>query len=267
MRRPQLDPNWPESWRDSYAYDCIEIWGDLRHRGHTYAYDIRRRVAIDLVRKAAPAGSRVLDVAAAQGNFALALAELGYDVVWNDLREDLVGYVQLKHEYGNIEYCPGDVFGLDDGRRYDVILITEIIEHVAHPDQFLARVASFLKPNGHIVMTTPNGEYFRNRLPKFSECPDPSRFEGVQFKPNADGHIFLLHGHEIEMLAKRADLEVVELVYFTNPLTKGYLKLAPLLEVLPRRVVDAVETRTEAMPGRLRRRLHTGMAALFAVKG
>jgi 2-polyprenyl-3-methyl-5-hydroxy-6-metoxy-1,4-benzoquinol methylase len=266
MRRVQLDPTWPDSWRTSYAYDCVEIWGDLRHRGHTYAYDIRRRVAIDLVRKAAPAGGRVLDVAAAQGNFSLALAELGYEVVWNDLRADLAGYVQLKHEYGHLEYRPGDVFAFDDRHSYDVILITEIIEHVAHPDQFLTRVASLLNPNGHIVMTTPNGQYFRNRLPKFSECPDPSVFERVQFKPNSDGHIFLLHGDEVNMLAKRACLEVIELVYFTNPLTKGYLKLAPLLDVLPKRMVDALETRTQAMPVRLRRRLHTGMAALFGVK-
>ena len=38
----------------------------------------------------------MLDLAAGQGNFSLALAERGYRVTWNDLRGDLEGYVRLK---------------------------------------------------------------------------------------------------------------------------------------------------------------------------
>jgi len=55
---------------------------------------------------------RVLDIAAAQGNFALTMAELGYDVTWNDLRDDLVGYVREKHERGSISFSPGNAFDL-----------------------------------------------------------------------------------------------------------------------------------------------------------
>jgi 2-polyprenyl-3-methyl-5-hydroxy-6-metoxy-1,4-benzoquinol methylase len=40
---------------------------------------------------------------------------------------------------------------------FDAVLITEVIEHVAHPDEFLAKTAALVKPHGSIVLTTPNG--------------------------------------------------------------------------------------------------------------
>src|SRR5262249_52414817 len=138
----------------------------------------------------------------------------------------------------------------------------EIIEHVAHPDAFLSQIAQYVKPGGYIVMTTPNGGYFRNRLPKFSECPDPSQYEAVQFQPNADGHIFLLHLDEIGPLAQKAGLAVVEIRLFINSLTNGHIKTGVLLKLLPRFSVEMIERLTSSLPMSLRNRLHTGMAVL-----
>lgn len=263
MKLPVAQIDWPESWVTSRYYDRLEIEGARDCLGYSHAYAERRARTFDLVRRAAVPPARVLDIAAAQGNFALSLAELGYEVTWNDLRAELADYVKLKHERGEIRYAPGDVFALGFGAEFDVVLATEIIEHVAHPDQFLRRVASLVKPGGHVVLTTPNGGYFLNRLPKFSECPDPSQFESAQFRPNADGHIFLLHEDEIAPLAAGAGLEVVELSLFTNSLTNGHVKTERLLRVLPKSVVDGVESGTQALPRALRRRTCSAMAVLL----
>src|SRR6202035_2929981 len=140
----------------------------------------------------------ILDLAAAPGNFTLYLAELGYRVVWNDLRAELADYVRQEYEFGHVEYKRGNIFDLPSEvvGQFDVVLAAEVIEYVAHPDVFIHKLASLLKKDGTIVLTTPNGGYFRNRLPRFSECPDPSVYESVHFKPNSDGHIFLLHPEE-----------------------------------------------------------------------
>lgn len=251
MKLVTLEETWPLSWKESYLYDQEEIYGKIIHYGYAYAYRQRQRRTLEAISRVAQPGAAILDVAAAQGNFSLLLAERGYDVTWNDLRADLAGYVSLKHEKGALHYAPGNVFDLGFNAEFDVVLITEVIEHVAHPDEFLKKVKRLVKPGGCIVMTTPNGAYFLNRLPKFSECSDPSQFESAQFKPNSDGHIFLLYAEEIEALARAAGLIVEETQFFVNFLTRGRIKTELLLKFLPRRVVNGIETCTAAAGGRL----------------
>jgi 2-polyprenyl-6-hydroxyphenyl methylase/3-demethylubiquinone-9 3-methyltransferase len=141
--------------------------------------------------------------------------------------------------------------------------MTEIIEHVAHPDELLSRVASLVKPGGYIVMTTPNGAYFKNSLPKFSDCTDPRVYETAQFKPDAEGHIFLLHPDEIGTLAARAGLYVEERKLFTNPLTAGHMKMEKLLGLLPQRWIDMIEAGTQRLPLDLAEKALVQMAVRF----
>lgn len=263
MKKPKFDPAWPESWKLSHQYDRQEVFDEVTDLGYAYAYARRMAVTLKLVQEVAAPSAAVLDVAAGAGNFSLRLAELGYAVTWNDLRADLVDYVRLKHENGDIRFAPGNVFELGFENCFDVVVITEIIEHVAHPDDFLRKIGRMVKPGGHVVMTTPNGGYFRNSLPKFSECADPSQFEAVQFKPNSDGHIFLLHDDEIPVLADKAGLTVERLRLSTNSLTHGHVKTAMLLKVLPKPMVDGTEWITQRLPAFLKRRLHTSMAVLL----
>lgn len=218
---------------------------------------------MELIQRAVAPPARVLDIAAAQGNFTLALAEAGYEVTWNDLRADLADYVRLKQERGVVHFAPGNAFDLGLGAAFDVVLITEVIEHVAHPDAFLRKAGGLVKPGGHVVMSTPNGRYFRNPLPRFSDFPDPSVFESRQFKPDADGHIFLLHPDELSRLATAAGLELREVRLYNNPLTGGCLRTEPLLKVLPRWGVMGAERFSQRLPAWMRERLSTGMAALF----
>jgi len=263
LKRPSFDENWPPSWKTSYFYDLEEVYGPISNRGYAYAYQKRHRETIRLLTEALEPGARILDLAAAQGNFSLTLAEMGYDVTWNDMREELADYVRLKHERGKLSFAPGNAFEIKAASLFDGVLITEIIEHMAHPDEFLTRVAGLIRPGGYIVMTSPNGAYFRNHLPKFSECSDPAIFETLQFKPDSDGHIFLLHPEEVEALAHSAGLEMERFVLLTNPLTSGHMKTKLLLRVLPKRLVVAIENITSLLPRRLTRRLLTQMAARF----
>jgi 2-polyprenyl-3-methyl-5-hydroxy-6-metoxy-1,4-benzoquinol methylase len=263
VKKPQPSNSWPNSWRTSYEFDLSEVFGEARDPGYAYAYGERQWRTIAAVTSVAHPGDRILDLGAAQGNFSILLAERGYHVTWNDLRAELAGYVALKHDAGRLDYAPGNIFELDLRRGFDVVVMTEVIEHVAHPDQLLQAVASLVRPSGHVVMTTPNGSYLRNRLPRFSASADPSIYESGQFKADADGHIFLLHPDEIEPLAAGAGLILRRLEVFTNPLTRGALGTGRILRFVPRGIVTAIERRTAGRPGAALERVNMHLLAVF----
>jgi hypothetical protein len=126
----------------------------------------------------------------------------------------------LRHRFAS-----GNAFELCVPHEFDAVLITEIIEHVAHPDRFLAQVARLgaarrVRRDDHSERSL--FQDFRNKLPRFSECPDPSIYESVQFMPDADGHIFLLHADEVRQLAGKAGLKVERMELFTNPYERAH---------------------------------------------
>jgi len=252
---------WPQSWQSAYRYDAIEIYGDRRDPGYTYQYHNRVRTVLDVIRSVAPPGSTVLDVAAAHGNLSIALAHAGYAVTWNDIREELVGYVRLKAPSMPIAFCPGNALELP-AASFDVVLACEVIEHVAHPDEFLKHLASLVRPGGAVVISTPNGEYAGHHLPRFSDCPDPSQYEAVQFGPGSDDHIFLLHQDELYSLAARAGLRVHTVRCINNPLTNGHSIFRAVTPRMPRALVGLVERASRRFgTGRLGRRVHCSFVA------
>jgi 2-polyprenyl-6-hydroxyphenyl methylase/3-demethylubiquinone-9 3-methyltransferase len=265
MLRSTYDESWPELWKSSYMWDDLELWGSRRNLGYSYQYQIRREWSLRTIGELVPAGGAILDVAGASGNFTLPLAEKGYRLTWNDLRPEMAELVKRKYEFGEVDFALGNIFDFagDWSGRFDGVLAAEIIEHVAHPDKFLACLAGMLKPGGYLFLTTPNGRYFRAHNPRFSDCPDPSVFESMQFKPDTDGHIFLLDCDECRTLAAYAGLAIEHIDLMTNPLTRGHIKLGRLLPYLPARLVWALESGTKKLPRSLRERINGQMVAVL----
>ncbi|GHA40352.1 hypothetical protein GCM10007103_22290 [Salinimicrobium marinum] len=184
-------------------------------------------------------------------------------MTWNDLREDLADYVKLKYAIGELNFAPGNVFDLGYENHFDGVIITEVIEHVAHPDDFLKQTAKLVKPGGYIITTTPLGNYFLNKLPKFTEFNNPEIFENIQFGPNSDDHIFLLHANETKLLAEMANLELISQEIYINFLTNGHIKTHHLLNVLPKSFVNLFEKLTFKLPETIMLKLHNNIAVLY----
>jgi len=264
MKRLYKQDDWKKTWKDYYRYDLLEVYGEIRKNlGYSYAYENRRDNILSFIQTISKPGEEILDVAGAAGNITLKLAEMGYNVTWNDMYPDLAEYVEMKREKGVVRYKQGNIMDVQFEQLFDVILAAEIIEHVAHPDEFIAYLSTLLKPGGHLILSTPLGSYFKNGLPKFTEFKNPQIFESKQFKPNADGHIFLLHLDEIPIIIKKTGLEIIRMKYYTNPLTNGHIKLSILLKVLPKKMVFAMERFSQRLPEFIGRKIHTNFSMLL----
>jgi 2-polyprenyl-3-methyl-5-hydroxy-6-metoxy-1,4-benzoquinol methylase len=169
--------------------------------------------------------ARALEVAAGGGGLAVCLAAAGCSVVINDLREEETRAALAEYASpGSLEMIGGNLFDLtpEQTGKFDLVIACEVIEHVAHPLDLLIHLKKFLGPQGRILLTTPNGSHFRNRLPTFSEVGDITELEQRQFRPDADGHLFLLTPQELTDLATAAGLKIEQLNCWGSPMLSGH---------------------------------------------
>src|SRR5205807_485276 len=204
----------------------------------------RMRALLAAIQTSQMAGHRVLEVAAGDGSLATGLAAQGREVYANDLRaEHLQAALSQLQDGAKVKVIAGDVFAADPASlgRFDLVVACEVIEHVAHPDQFLAKLRALLSPDGLLFLTTPNGRYFRNRLPNFSDVGDAGKLEEFQFRPDANGHLFLLTANELAGMAGQAGLTPIDLHYSGSPFVTGHAGFRLLRKLHLRRPFLAAE--------------------------
>ena len=168
---------------------------------------------------------RVLEVASGGAGLAASLAKAGCSVVVNDLLED--GTKEAINEYStaqDLQFIGGNLFdlSLEQTGKFDLVIACEVIEHVAHPLDLLIHLRQFLEPDGRILLTTPNGAHFRNKLPTYSQIVDFNELESRQFMPDADGHLFLFTPQELSDLVSTAGLKFQELNCWGSPMLSGH---------------------------------------------
>lgn len=115
------------------------------------------------IRNLLPAGtSTILDVGCGNGYIASQLAANGHTVVAVDTSEDGIEIAR--------KACPAVRFEVysayDDLRQFadavDVVVSSEVIEHLYRPALFLKNIHAVLRPGGYVIITTPYHGYLKN---------------------------------------------------------------------------------------------------------
>lgn len=110
-----------------------------------------------------PRGARVLDVGCGTGSVAL-IANRGKGNVYVGLEPDL-DRVNIARSRG-LDVSVGfldDQFISEHG-RFDVVMASDVIEHVSDPAAFLEQTKRALEPAGLIIISTPNVAHWSVRL-------------------------------------------------------------------------------------------------------
>ncbi|HEX6791650.1 MAG TPA: methyltransferase domain-containing protein [Candidatus Krumholzibacteria bacterium] len=102
----------------------------------------------------------ILEVGCGVGNITLPLARLGASVRGLDIdARDVATLTQRARElrFDNLTAAVEDAYTFRHDTRYDVVVASEVIEHILDPDAFLANLVRHLEPGGLVILTTPNG--------------------------------------------------------------------------------------------------------------
>jgi len=105
------------------------------------------------------AGLRLLDIGCGGGLIAEPLTRLGAEVTGIDASDTNIGVARAHAaDMGlAIEYRTAAAEDLAaDGKRFDVVLCLEIVEHVADLDGFIAAASRLVRPGGVLIVATLN---------------------------------------------------------------------------------------------------------------
>lgn len=105
-------------------------------------------------------GRTLLDVGCGSGHIVHVGATRGWTAEGIDLSKSAIA---LARRFGSncheLDFFDASL----DARRFDVVVMSEFIEHVPDPGRFLQRAAELLTPNGILYLTTPNFDSISRR--------------------------------------------------------------------------------------------------------
>lgn len=232
--------------------------GTLIH-GDTLVLDRWRWLADHLPE--VPKGSRrLLDVGCGSGAFTIGAAVRGYDALglsWDERNQRIARERAAQCGAPGADFIVCDVRRLDrapDLRgQFDVIVCTETIEHVLDDAKLMRDMSACLRPDGTLLLTTPNVEY------------RPMGGDEGPFRPVEDGaHVRRGYSdRDLARLCAQAGLRVERVGYCSGVLSQKITWLARKLGhvhpmfawalTLPLRplppLFDAWATRATGWPG------------------
>ena len=143
----------------------IDTWGRVITPEHVSSYLINHsklyEKIVHIIIKLLPEtkNTTIFEIGAAYGVTLLSLKQLGYNVNASDLDECINIYCRhlLAH---NINVTPWNLHIEDKPNtlgEYDIVISSEVIEHLMiSSDSIIRKKSEILKPNGYMIITTPN---------------------------------------------------------------------------------------------------------------
>jgi len=120
-------------------------------------YDTLKRVDVfynDLLKDEDLTNKKILDAGCGTGWFSAEACRRNANVTSMDLGEGLLNQVAKKCESDRIV---GSILEMPfDDNTFDYVVSSEVIEHTPDPAQAIKEIYRVLKPNGTVVLSTPN---------------------------------------------------------------------------------------------------------------
>lgn len=206
---PQLND---EELKKLYSENYYRAWGIQGEQENETTKQMKIatfQLRLDLIGKYIGKG-KILDIGCATGYFLEAAQKNGYEPFGVELSEYSSSIAKKKFGrasifHGTIEQCTFE------NKSFDVITMSDLIEHVRTPLETLAKASVLLKDEGVIMIMTPDTKTFSNNV---------MGKHWTHYKPE---HFFYFSNSSMNYLASQCGLNVAYYERSKKALTINYL--------------------------------------------
>lgn len=142
--------------------------------GHHHAYLLPSLLPMLPVQKDLSSPKlRVLDPGCGNGSLSNVIAQNGYEVV--GIEESGLGFKFACLSFPDCQFIQASIYALPYSQlknSFDIVISSEVIEHLFYPRELLKAARRCLKPNGRLILTTPYHGYWKNLLQSISNIMD-----------------------------------------------------------------------------------------------
>ena len=128
--------------------------------------DIKRlQFIVSTLKKHIRPGATVLDVGCGNGIISRGIGREGFNVFGIDISDKAIEKARSLTNMPNVRFEQISAEQLvADGKRYDAVICSEVLEHLNQPEKLLQVLYQSLTDNGILIVTVPNGKGPRETL-------------------------------------------------------------------------------------------------------
>lgn len=183
-------------------------------KGNNWVKIQRHKLRFKFIQKFIKKG-KLFDLGAGWGHFMLAGQELGYDVFGVEISEQPYQYCvnDLKLPVAHMDF-----FEMDESKKFDIITMWDVLEHIDKADEFLAKCAKLTQTGGYLVLQVPQIDSYLSR-----RHADNWKMMGLDhvnyFGKKTITRILEKHGYEVLKIKSSLELKLF-IMYTLLPLLK-----------------------------------------------
>jgi SAM-dependent methyltransferase len=209
------------------------LWRFAKHRDDAEFYRMQADDAIRWLRQSGVQigpGTRVLDLGCGHGVFGGLLAAGGCSVTFADEQN----YLLPEHRAAPFLPINLDAEPLAKLGRHDLVICSNVLEHLAHPENFLRQADQLLSPGGSFYLSwtnwlSPWGGHEFSPLHYLGSSLGPRLYDRLSRRPRfhqPGKNLFPTYiGHMLEVIRRDTKLEVVAMA------PRYYTELSPLMRI------------------------------------
>jgi len=136
------------------------LYSDFEKRSKVKALYKMTKDRINILKQYKTNG-KLLEIGCGTGSFLIEAKQQGFDVTGLDASSNYIESINnlgLNVKYGRIEDVNFEY------KKFDVIAMSHLLEHIENPTSFLENVKKYLTPNGILFIVVPNADSLTNRI-------------------------------------------------------------------------------------------------------